>query len=85
MNFGKDEYNYNKEFGKNIANSADIAILVGVKRSEAIVRGLEESKFNKDNIYVCENLTEATNKFKELSKVGDVVLFENDLPDNYNE
>ncbi len=85
MSFGKDEYNYNKEFGKNISNSVDIAILVGVKRSEAIVRGLEESKFNKDNIYICENLNEATNKFKELSKVGDVVLFENDLPDNYNE
>ena len=68
-----------------MASSVDIAILVGVKRSEAIVNGLKEEKFNDMNIYVVENLDAATKKLNELSKVGDVVLFENDLPDNYNE
>ena len=37
------------------------------------------------NIYVVENLDAATKKLAEITKIGDVVLFENDLPDNYNE
>ena len=36
-------------------------------------------------IHVVTNLDEATKKLAELTKPGDVVLFENDLPDNYNE
>lgn len=85
VELGKDEYKYNKEFGKHIASSVDIAILVGIKRSKAIVEGLKEEKFNDMNIFVVENLDEATKKLGEISKIGDVVLFENDLPDNYNE
>ena len=68
-----------------MASVIDIAILVGNKRSEPIVNGLKEGKFNDMNIYVVTNLNEATKKLNELSKKGDVILFENDLPDNYNE
>lgn len=85
LNFGKDEYKYNKDFGKKMAEVVDFAILVGVKRSEAIIAGLREGKFNDMNIFVVENLDLATRKLQEISKAGDVVLFENDLPDNYNE
>ena len=45
----------------------------------------KEEKFNDMNVYVVESLDAATKKLGELSKIGDVVLFENDLPDNYNE
>lgn len=85
VELGKDEYKYNKEFGRHMAEVIDIAILVGVKRSEPIVNGLKEGEFNDMNIYVVENLDAATKKLNELSRIGDVVLFENDLPDNYNE
>ena len=85
MNFGKDEYKYNKEFGKQMAKSVDIAILEGHKRSKAIKEGLTENGFKDTNIFVVKDLNEATKKLQEISKSGDVVLFENDLPDNYNE
>lgn len=85
VELGKDEYKFNKEFGKHMAKTVDIAILVGLKRSEPIVNGLREEKFDEMNIYVVENLDSATKKINELTKIGDVVLFENDLPDNYNE
>lgn len=68
-----------------MASCVDVAILVGQKRSEAIVNGLKEEKFNDMNIYIVESLDAATKKLNELTKVGDVVLFENDLPDNYDE
>ncbi len=68
-----------------MAESANIAILVGEKRTIAIVDGLNEKDFDKSNIYVVGSLTKASQKLQEISKIGDVVLFENDLPDNYNE
>ena len=85
VELGKDEYKYNKEFGKHMASAVDIAILVGKKRSDPIVNGLKEEKFSDMNIYIVENLEEATKKLNEISRAGDVVLFENDLPDSYNE
>lgn len=85
VELGKDEYKYNKEFGRKMASVVDIAILVGVKRSEAIVSGLREGKFDDMNIFIVENLDAASKKLQEISNAGDVILFENDLPDNYNE
>ncbi len=85
VELGNEEYKYNKEFGKNMASVVDIAILVGVKRSNAIVEGLREGKFNDQNIFVVDNLDNASKKLQEITKAGDVILFENDLPDNYDE
>lgn len=85
VELGADEYKYNKEFGEKMADVVDIAILVGQKRSEAIVEGLKNKKFDQMNIYVVKDLNEATQKLGKLSLAGDVILFENDLPDNYNE
>ena len=68
-----------------MASVIDIAILIGNKRSEPIVNGLKEAKFDEMNIFVVNDLTNATKKLQEISRAGDVVLFENDLPDSYNE
>ncbi len=85
VELGVQEEKENRQFGKNMARVADIAILVGMKRSKPIVEGLRVGGFNDMNIHVVPNLDEATKKLAELTKKGDVILFENDLPDNYNE
>ena len=85
VELGSSEYEENKKFGKKIADCCDIAILVGIKRSKPILDGLYECNFNKDNIIVATNLDEATAKLSGIVRSGDVVLFENDLPDNYIE
>jgi UDP-N-acetylmuramoyl-tripeptide--D-alanyl-D-alanine ligase len=59
--------------------------LVGKKRSEAIIQGLDLSGFSSENIIVVSSLQEAEEKLKEITASGDTILFENDLPDNYNE
>jgi len=79
----QDEYHF--ELGQQIAHSADIAILVGKKRTAAIAQGLQKEEFPQQNIYSVSSLAEATGIIGKLSVVGDVVLFENDLPDNFNE
>ena len=85
VELGESEEAENKKFGKNMAKVVDIAILVGVKRSLSIQEGLKEGKFDNMNIHVVANLDQATKKLGELTRKGDIILFENDLPDNYNE
>ena len=85
VELGAKEYTENKNFGRHMAKTVDIAILVGMKRSEPIVEGLREGKFKDQNVYVVPDLNAATKKLSEISQIGDVILFENDLPDNYNE
>lgn len=85
VELGEKEIELNKEFGRQMASSTDIAILVGANRSKPIEDGLIAGGFDKNNIYVVNNLDYATKKLSEITKVGDVILFENDLPDNYNE
>lgn len=85
VELGESEKKENQKFGRYMADTVDIAILVGVKRSEPMVTGLREGKFDEMNIHVVPNLNSATAKLAQISKVGDVILFENDLPDSYDE
>ncbi len=81
----KEEY-YNKEFGKQIANVADKVILVGEKKTKPILEGLKESKFNEKDIEVINDVREAYVILNKMSSRKDIyALFENDLPDTYNE
>ena len=44
---------------------------------------ITEENFNEENIFFAQSLVEARIILKDLAEKGDVVLFENDLPDNY--
>lgn len=85
VELGDQEFTLNKEFGASMAGCCDTVILVGRKRSEAIVKGLTENGFSGDDIRIVSSLEEATVLISEITVPGDTVLFENDLPDNYTE
>ena len=86
IELGDKSYELNKEFGKYMKDHADIAILVGEKITKPIKDGLDESGFNKENIYVVKNTNEAFTLVKKLSSNKETYcLIENDLPDIYNE
>lgn len=85
VELGVQEEKENRQFGRNMARVVDIAILVGMKRSKPIVEGLRAGGFDDMNVHVVASLDDATKKLAELTKKGDIILFENDLPDNYNE
>ncbi|WP_313343442.1 UDP-N-acetylmuramoyl-tripeptide--D-alanyl-D-alanine ligase [Sedimentibacter sp.] len=85
IELGEHEQTENEKFGENIALACDIAILVGKKQTAPIQIGLQKNGFDEDNLYVVNSLNEATKILENLTKVNDVVLFENDLPDTYNE
>ena len=74
---------FNKNLGKQAAKCSDYIILVGEKAAKPILEGVLEEKYNKDNLYVAKDLTDAINKMNSIIDASSVVLFENDLPDNY--
>jgi UDP-N-acetylmuramoyl-tripeptide--D-alanyl-D-alanine ligase len=85
IELGDMEEAANREFGVNIGKVCDYVILVGEKRTKPIYEGLMETNYNNDNIFIVSNLDEATAIIGKIANPKDVVLFENDLPDNYSE
>ena len=85
VELGKHEEKENYEFGRVMAGAADIVFLVGPKHTRPIYDGLIEAGFGRNAISVFRSLSEASEALWKLARLGDVVIFENDLPDNYNE
>ena len=85
IELGNKEYELNKEFGRQIAEVADFVILVGEKQTKPILDGLQEKKFDKAKIKVLNDVRESYTFINGLEKENVYALYENDLPDTYNE
>jgi len=85
VELGVEEAAFNKAFGMQIAKAADIAIVVGKKRVQPILEGLREAGFPEASIHRVNSLEESTLVLQKLVHKDDTVLYENDLPDNYQE
>lgn len=87
VELGKLEHEKNYEFGKKIATSCDYVILIGEKKTKVIYDALIDSKFDKDNIFVLNNVSDSYGVINALKEdnVDIYALFENDLPDIYME
>jgi UDP-N-acetylmuramoyl-tripeptide--D-alanyl-D-alanine ligase len=85
IELGAKEYELNREFGRSIAKNCDFAVLVGKNRTLPIQEGIREAGFPEENLFVCRDLNEANECVKARIQPGDVVLYENDLPDTFNE
>ena len=88
IELGAKEDEYNKTFGTQIADVADYVVLIGDKKTKPIKEGLLEKKFDKDKIIVFNDVREAypfIGNIANNNKEEVYALFENDLPDTYNE
>lgn len=85
VELGGEEAAFNRAFGEQMAESADVAILVGKRHTQPIVDGLLAKDFPQERIHVVSSLEESTKVLHGMMRAGDVVLYENDLPDNYSE
>ena len=86
IELGSKEDEYNKTFGEQIAEVADFAILIGEQKTKPIKEGLLVKGFDKEKIIVFNDVREAYPFIGNLANDNDVfALFENDLPDTYNE
>jgi UDP-N-acetylmuramoyl-tripeptide--D-alanyl-D-alanine ligase len=85
IELGNKEYELNREFGKQIADVADYVILIGEKQTKPILEGLTKEKFDKDKIKVLNDVRESYKLIATIDKKNIYALYENDLPDTYNE
>lgn len=72
----------NSTFGRHAATVADTVIFVARLNREALLAGARASEDPADIITV-DSLSDASARLQGLLQPGDVVLFENDLPDQY--
>lgn len=86
IELGELEKEKNEEFGRNIGKSKiDTVLLVGKERTKPILEGIRSTPEGREkDIRVVDSLFEANDILDTEAEDGDVVLYENDLPDSYN-
>jgi len=83
IELGRQEVRSNRRLGNDIAAVAHMAILIGERRTRPIKTGLLESGMLEENIKVFPSLMQANLFIEDSFGPGDVLLYENDLPDHY--
>ncbi|MBR6741505.1 MAG: UDP-N-acetylmuramoyl-tripeptide--D-alanyl-D-alanine ligase, partial [Clostridia bacterium] len=83
VELGDKEYECNYALGKGAAQNCDKIILVGTNRSKPIADGVRENGFKEENLHIAASFKEAMDIYSTFANKNTVVLFENDLPDNY--
>ncbi|MGH2834798.1 MAG: UDP-N-acetylmuramoyl-tripeptide--D-alanyl-D-alanine ligase [Solirubrobacteraceae bacterium] len=83
VELGELEQQLNRAFGEQAAPACDLAILVGAARTDPIREGMLAAGMDPAAVHVVRDISEATALLARTTRAGDVVLFENDLPDTY--
>ena len=73
----------NYDFGKHIAQVADLVIIVNKTHYLSIKQGLLEAGFDENNILQADTIEATKQLLTDNIKPKDIILWENDLPDNY--
>lgn len=85
IELGERQYELNYKFGQYMSESADYVILVGREQTKPILDGLNEKKYDKNKIFILNNVIEAFPLMNKLKNGETYALLENDLPDLFNE
>ena len=83
IELGDKQIQHNTTFGSQISSCADYVIVVGEYNRDAIINGLRSSSFDENKIYTAPTFTDAVSHLNGVLSSGDVVLYENDLPDTF--
>ena len=85
VELGDRQWDENKTFGTHIArHDIDLAVLIGEEQTAPIRAGLQDSDFPDERVKVFSSLFDAQAYLDRHLEAGDVVLYENDLPDQYD-
>jgi UDP-N-acetylmuramoyl-tripeptide--D-alanyl-D-alanine ligase len=80
---GKQHDSQHFEIGKLAGQLADLVLVVLPHRLESFIRGFKESASASSNLMTFDDFKSAKSFLDKQLKCGDVVLYENDLPDLY--
>jgi UDP-N-acetylmuramoyl-tripeptide--D-alanyl-D-alanine ligase len=71
------------EIGTQLAHVADLVVLIHNSVTPHIERGLRDAGFKADKIRTYQSSEETYSHMSDFARPGDVILFQNDWPDNY--
>jgi UDP-N-acetylmuramoyl-tripeptide--D-alanyl-D-alanine ligase len=80
IELGDRQFAENERFGRRAAAVADVVVVVARANREAIVSGARGARAE---LITVDSLAQATERVRTILGKGDVILFENDLPDHY--
>jgi UDP-N-acetylmuramoyl-tripeptide--D-alanyl-D-alanine ligase len=80
VEFGDMQADANREFGRRAAGVADVLIVVARLNRDELTSGANGGRAR---VIAVDSLDAATKELQGLLRPGDAVLFENDLPDQY--
>ncbi len=84
VELGHKEQSTHYKLGRKAGKIADVILLVGdTKRSWNIAKGIKETAFETTNLHFVKSLESGKDKLAKLTRPKDIILFENDLPDQY--
>ena len=84
VEMGAKQYENNRAFGADIAASrADRVYVVNEVNRTAICEGLRDGGYPEERIATVASFAEAMAELQPRLRTGDVVLYENDLPDSF--
>ncbi len=83
IELGEKQYQFNLEFGERCARMCDYTIMVGHIQTKPMYDAFKNIGIPEDKYFVAKDLNEATEKLKGILAPGDVVLYENDLPEDF--
>ncbi|HEY7875276.1 MAG TPA: UDP-N-acetylmuramoyl-tripeptide--D-alanyl-D-alanine ligase [Actinomycetota bacterium] len=82
IELGPLQFEANQRLGERAAAVADTIVVVAPVNRAAITRGAQDAG-GSQKLVVVDSLAEATDELQRILGPGDVVLFENDLPDHF--
>lgn len=83
IELGEKQYDLNRELGEHIGKNVDVAIIVGRYNREALTEGVRAGGLDESKLIEVDSFTEAQQILSGMIAKGDVVLYENDLPDTF--
>lgn len=85
IELGERQEELNRELGRKIATSADIAIIVGMYNREALTSGIDDISEGRTvtQVITVDSFAESQRVLAGMLRAGDTVLYENDLPDTF--
>lgn len=80
---GKESEEVHREIGRLLGEAVDQVLLIETSMTPYMMEGLEEMGYEEENLHIFGTRQEAHGSLGEILQPDDVILFQNDWPENY--
>lgn len=82
IELGERQYQENYNIGVEVGKIADKFVIMNQENKDALYHGAKDGGVDDENIFFASNREKQKEILRKIIKKGDIILFENDFPDN---